>query len=48
MPSVTEIAYEAARDFETDLVSERVAVMATLEENHAPSMFDAWSDPEES
>lgn len=47
MPSTTEIAYEAARDFETDMVSERVTVMATLEESFAPSLHGVWEDPEE-
>jgi hypothetical protein len=44
MPSSTEIAYEAARDFDTDLTAERVAVMATLEEAHCPDVHSVWNN----
>ena len=46
MPSTTEVAYEAAKDFETDELAERVFVMATLEESFCPNVHDVWTDPE--
>jgi hypothetical protein len=47
MPSTMEIAYEAAKDFETDSTAELVTVMATLEESYCPDVHNVWKDPEE-